>query len=270
MTLLRSVAEDTLGEREDVPPADIQPQVFMRVFTTPPGAPWEQMRAASMEVRHGAPLPIADLMFRVRRLESWRPGGPGRYAAFYIRSRDYRVPFETEVDVEGQAHTVAFGTNPQKALQMRRLAVVAGIVALTGIILAGGGALASSVRAEAEARLSRLEQQSRQKLKTAQSYKRQKELAADLETATAGRVRMSDVLEDLAWVATAKSADARIVAVHWEQGVLAAEVQGEGSPFPAPDRQVERYEKAIRPGVWLWGVGPRGSGTIRPAKEVGP
>ena len=81
---------------------DDHPQVFARAIVTPPAPPWEQIRAANLEARHGAPLPLAELMHRVKRLSGWAPGRPGRFAVFYVRSKEFRSPFEAKVDVDGQ------------------------------------------------------------------------------------------------------------------------------------------------------------------------
>lgn len=267
MTLLKNPNAEVLdGEaRAEAAP---QPQVFVRAFVTPPGAPWEQAKAAGLEARHGAPLPIADLMLKVKRLEPWKPGAVGRYGAFYVRIREYAAPFETTVEVDGRPHKVAFGTGAEQALRLRRLALGGGLIAAVVAVCAVGLTLVMAVRDEGEVRLENLEQQSVQRLKAASAYQRQKDLARDLEGAASGSGRLDDVLGDLAWVATSKSPEARIVAVHWERGVLAVEARGEVAPFSAPDRKVERFDKPLRPGVWLWGVGPRGSGEVH--REIGP
>lgn len=246
-------------EIQGEPVAPTQPQVFVRVFVTPPGAPWEQTKAADLEARHGAPLPIADLLFRVRRLAKWAPGRPGRFAVFYIRAQEFREPFETEVDVDGQPVKVAFGASAGQLEQIKQIGLAVGVLVAVGAILGGGFMLALTARAELNTQIEALEMQSQQRLRAAQAYQKQKDLAQSLEVAVGRSGRMRDVVADLAWVATSKAPEARIIAVHWERGVLAVEARGEVAPFAAPDRRVERLEKPLRPGVWLWGVSHRGT-----------
>src|SRR5688572_20809131 len=98
--------DEQIDEADGV--AAAPPQVFVRTFSTPSGLPWEQARAARLDAEHGAPLPLRDLLHRVKRLSPWSPGAVGRYAVFYVRRRDYRGAFETTVDVDGQPVRVTF------------------------------------------------------------------------------------------------------------------------------------------------------------------
>ena len=62
------------------------PTIFVRTFTTPPGLPWDQSRVAMLEVRSGAPLPLGEVIYQLRRLDPWFVGRSARYAAFYVRT----------------------------------------------------------------------------------------------------------------------------------------------------------------------------------------
>src|SRR4051812_4519545 len=116
-----SVVEHLLPPERDEPAGAATPQVFKRVIATPSGPPWRQVRAAQLEARHGAPLPIGELMFRLKRIAPWSLGQPGRFAAFYIRTREYRSAFEAIVDVEGTPVTVAFGASAKQGRQLQTL-----------------------------------------------------------------------------------------------------------------------------------------------------
>lgn len=248
------------------------PQVFVRALTTPPGAPWEQARAARLDARHGAPLPIAELVHQVRRLGRWAVGQPGRYAAFYVRAREFREPFETTVDVDGQAVKVRFGAAGADMQRLRGLAAAVVLVVLAGAVLGAGVMLALGARSEATAQLEADEQLAASRLKMAQAYRDRSNQARDLRVAV-GRARpLADVMADLTWVATSKTPEARIVGVHWEDGLLAVEARGEQPPFLAVDRPIERSAKPLRPGVWLWAVeGAQSPSAVRPvAAEFGP
>jgi hypothetical protein len=70
---------------------------------------------------------------------------------------------------------------------------------------------------------------------------------------------LRDVAADLAWASAAKAPDVRLEALHWRRGVMALEVRGGKPPFEADSgRPVERSRRPLRPGVWVWGVGPEG------------
>jgi hypothetical protein len=119
------------------PPAE--PNVFVRTLSTPPGLPWEQARVADLEARHGSPLPIAEVVYRLRRLEGWRPGSPGRFAAFYVLAAEVDGRLEATAQVEGREIAVTFVTGGARiaeagrsALRVVAIVAVAGLVAWTG------------------------------------------------------------------------------------------------------------------------------------------
>lgn len=230
------------------------PQVFVRTFVVPPGAPWVQGRAATLEVRHGAPLPLADLMHRVRRREGWRPGQAGRFAAFYIRRADYSMPFETIVDVDGDAFRIAFGANAQDFQRLRRLALAGLAAAVIAGLVASGGVAALNARADASGRLDTLSRQIDARLRQGRQIAAQADVMQALARAQGHTALSTQVLDDLDWLAHARTADAQILAVHWDHGLMVVESRGEASPVSASGREVVRAPRPARPGVWLWGV----------------
>jgi hypothetical protein len=233
------------------------PHVFVRTFSVPPGLPWTQARAAQMEARHGAPLPMPELMLRLRRLAAWSPSQPARYAALYLRREDYRAPFETTVAVDGEALSVAFGV--RRLTDFGQLQFV-GLIALAIFMSALVGTVLVSVslsqRSETEAALSGLENRVQGKLGQAQRRASQQGRDADLIQAHRGSVAPGEALTDLAWVARNRTPDARIVAVHWDHGALAIEARGTAAPVAASDRTIVRAKHPLRDGVSLWGVAP--------------
>lgn len=249
------------------------PQVFVRAITTPPGLPWEQHRAAQLEARHGSPLPIADLVHRLRRIGGWSIGRPGRFAVFYVRSREFRAPFETTMEVEGQAVRVAFGSGTEQLRRARKLGLGLGLGAATIALLAAGVMLALDRRAGAEARLAALEQTVAARLRAAETLEARRDLVRRLSVTAPDSRSVEAVLEDLSWAASARAPDARILAVHWEPGLLAFEVRGEGAPFSNSDRPVESVSEPVRPGVFLWGVSRepdrRSERVVQPVSDPG-
>ncbi|HEX3365605.1 hypothetical protein [Phenylobacterium sp.] len=251
-----ALRRDVRPEPEPARPED-HPRVFTRAIVTPPAPPWEQARAANLDARHGAPLPLPDLVHRVRRLSGWAPGRPGRFAVFYVRAAELRGPFEAAVEVEGQTVKVAFGQGGASTQRIQSLAAVLLLFGLTGAVLGAGAVMALNARAEATGQLEAAEKLAAAKLAAAQGFHRQVVQARDLHTALGAARPIADVLADLSWVGTSKTPEARVAAVHWKGGVMAVEVRGEDPPFPASDRRLERATRPLRPGVWLWGVGPR-------------
>lgn len=250
-------------ETEVLPP----PQVFTRVFSVPAGLPWVQVRAARLEARHGAPLPISELMHQLRRLGRWSPGEQARFVVFYLRAREFRVPFETSAEVDGQLVKVAFGVAGQRAAQVRRTAVLAAAAGSVVVLLALGLGLAFHARGEAEARLALADQRLAARVHAVRNLGKQADLARAVVKARGAARPVGDVLADFTWAAAAKAPEARIVAVHWDHGLLAVEARGETAPFGAVSRTVERSPKPIRSGVWLWGVRPDGA---EPSEGAGP
>ncbi|HEX4712063.1 hypothetical protein [Phenylobacterium sp.] len=257
-------AEPTLAEGH--------PQVFARAIVTPPAPPWEQVRVATLDARHGAPVPISELIHRVKRLSGWAPGRPGRFAVFYVRAKEFRTPFETSVDVDGQLVKVAFGLGGEQVRRARDGAMVLLWFVVLGALVGAGVTLAFGARAQAARRLEAAEKLGAAKLAAAQAYRRQVAQARELRTVL-GRARpVGDVIGDLTWVATSKTPEARIAAVHWQGEGMAIEARGDQPPFEATDRHIERAPHPLRPGVSLWGIGPRQDLTrsSQPASRTSP
>lgn len=235
-------------------PPPREPQVFTRVFAVPAGAPWEQAQAAQLEARHGAPLPAAELQYRLRRLGRWSPRTAGRYAAVYVRARELTGPFETTVEAEGRPLTVAFGAQTLQLPKLGSGLVLTLPVAAAFAVLAFALTVALTTRSQAAQQLEAVEASAEARLRAARTVERQRLQGRELVAAMERARPVGDVIDDLAWVASAKAPEARLAAVHWDHGLIAVEARGEAAPFAASDRLVERSDRPIRPGVWLWGV----------------
>ena len=270
MSSVHSLQPPGPGEALAPEPAAI-PQVFVRVFSVPSGMPWEQRRAAELEARHGAPVPIANLMHRLKRLSGWSLGGAARFVVFYIRTREFTAPFETVVDVEGAPTKVAFGTGAERAQRTRLIGMVGLLAAATLAVLGGGIGLALGVRAEATARLDLAEQTAQAKSRAARVQQTHAEQMRLLGRAVGNAKPLEMVLIDLAWASSARAPESRLAAAHWDHGLLAVEARGPAAPFLAGERPLERSDQPIRPGVWLWGVRPDPSpATAFPSERTGP
>jgi hypothetical protein len=147
-------------------------RVFVRVINTPPGAPWDQSRQAALEARLGAPARLSDVVYRVRRLESWRPARPARFAAVYARAEDSRNGLRATPTIDGRPVAVSFMSPAVQAQKLRDVTLVgAGAAAAIGLILllvltvlsrrSQTGELLAQTEAMAAAKLSRAERSDR-------------------------------------------------------------------------------------------------------------
>jgi hypothetical protein len=245
-----------------------EPKVFARSISVPPGAPWDQARAARLEARVGAPLPLAEIEHQLRRLGSWRPGQPARFAAFYVRTADVGQRLTTQALVDARWLEVTFVSRAERERQARRMSIALAAVAVGLVTLLASAAVAISARGTAEGELSSIEQLADAKQKIAGAVELQHRQAGALEAAGVRGRSLSDYLDDLDWAASAKAPGARIQAVHWQRGAMAIEARGDAAPFNPVGRSVTKVDKPLRPGVWLWGVTPAGPGY--PARPPAP
>lgn len=244
-------------------------KVLVRQFSTPAGAPWDQVKTATLEARLGAPLPLTEVVWRLQRLEPWRPGRPARFAAFYARAREIGERLETVVEVDGRPVAVHFTSNREQARRARAVAMVGLAVGLVAAATAGSVFVAVSVRGDASDQLAALEPLLAAKTRLAATLERQRHDSRALEAGGLRGRALSDYLSDLAWASAAKAPGARIDALHWDHGLMAVEAHSDAAPFAAGDRVVTKLDKPLRPGVWLWGVSPPGR-TPTPRPQVGP
>ena len=235
------------------------PTVFVRTLAAPPGLPWDQARAAALEARVGAPLPLSEVVYRLRRLDGWAPGRPARYAACYVRAQEAGETFETTVEIDGRTIPVQFLSAAELNRRAQRLGAIAAIAGVTCLLFGLAISSAIAIRGETEDRLSAADLHAETKLRLAHSQARLYREARLLDAAGVKHQAVSDLLADMAWAAGAKAPGAHIDALHWEHGYLAVEARGETAPFAGGDRAILKADKPVRPGVWLWGVGPAGS-----------
>lgn len=233
-----------------------EPKVFVRSITAPPGLPWDQARAAGLEARLGAPIPLGGVTYQLRRLDTWAPGASARFAAFYVRSEEVHGQLTTFAEVDGRSVQVVFSSAAELRRRARRLAIMAGAAALVLVLLAAPALWALKARADAETRLTGMEQTVAAKMRQANNLRSLKRQARILDAAHARGRGLSDVVADLAMVSTAKAPGARIQAFHWDKRYIAVEARGDGEPFARLGRLVRKSDRPSRSGVWLWVIAP--------------
>jgi hypothetical protein len=241
--------------------------VFVRRIDTPPGAPWDQARAARLEALHGGPLGASDLAFSVKRLSSWAPGAPGEFAAAYMhRARVSDQP--VMVRVGAVEHAFRFR---DAALERRRLAeltLTLGMVAAATLALGLAGERALSVRAANEAQLAQQERlAARQRQLAAEASSR----AADaglLLRAGVPPAGVAGLADDLLWLGQAKAPSVVVQRVRWTPQAMEVLSEGPGEPVLGAERRIEPAGDFA--GARLWRItrpsmGPTASGVSRPS-----
>jgi len=98
---------------------------------------------------------------------------PGRFAVFYVRAKEFRAPFEANVDVDGQLVKVAFGLGGGQVRRAQGWAMI-----LLVLVLVGGGARDRDRLGDGRTNpigdaTGRRREAWRQKLAAAQAYRRQ-------------------------------------------------------------------------------------------------
>lgn len=227
------------------------PQVFIRPLTIPPGLPWDQNRAARLESEQAAPLDISQLAVRLKRLEAWRPGQVGSFAALYIRESQVGEGCLAKANLGGRIVTAQFRSRDHLANETKRLGALAtiGVVVTVLTVLAIGAAVTARLHVEQD--LSRLELTSARRLHQAEKNAQLKRQATILADVREDRGSINEMLIALARMSRERSADASIEAFHWRPAGSAVEVRGDGQPYPTG--VASRIDRPLRPGVWLWG-----------------
>jgi hypothetical protein len=232
-------------------PAIASPKLFSLVITTPPAPPWRQRQMAMLEARQSAPVPIAEVACQIQRLNAWT-SRTGRYAAFYVRSADFKRSFTTDVTVDGQTVRVRMEHASDQQRRSARAAVLGGIGAVLLVALAAAVTAAGAQRARLDTALDTAERQASSRLRVAQNIHRRWSEATALEAASRGDTPAGQVLADINWAAARRTPGSRIRAFHWDQAALAVEAVGANPPIDAWDRRLIRSDKPIRSGVWAW------------------
>jgi hypothetical protein len=250
---LRLVAED------GGPPEASGPTIFARSIAVPAGAPWDQRRAATLDVKLGAPLPLSEIVYKLWRLEPWSFRRPSRFAVAYVRAREIGDRFDGTAVVDGQAVRIRLYSLREQARRARVVALST-LAAVVGVFLVGGAlAQALATRAAANAKLAAAEQTLVVRERQADTLERLKDQTRWLNASHVQGQTVGDMLSDIAWASAAKNPAAHIDAIHWERGLLGITVRGDAAPLAQTERTEIKVPQPLRPGVWLWGVGPAGA-----------
>jgi len=228
--------------------------VFVRTFSTPPGLPWEQARIADLEARSAAPLPLGDVHYRLRRLETWGPSRPARFAALYVRASETGDRFSAKAQVDGREITIEFLSRSERERQMQQVFMLIAPIAVAAAITLSALTAALSASADATDALSELQTTAAADLRNALLLDHARRDARTLDQLGMRDHTAQRVIDDLNWLSHTRSPNAHLDAVYWEPRAMALEVRGPAPPFDGPSPVAVKAAKPQRPGVSLWGV----------------
>jgi hypothetical protein len=229
------------------------PQVFLRTHVTPPGAPWDQSRAADLEAMNGAPLSLDLITMSTRRIDNWRPGQPGRFATAYVRSSEVGEALAVTRALGGRMLTFRFEPPAVREQRVRANMLSLGAAGLALVLVLWAVSAALGARARREADLQALEAQAERVEAEARGTAAQARDQALLDAEGLRGRTISAALEDLAWASRARAPAAKVASVRWKDGVFSVEAQGDKTPFVTVDRGVSA-SPGLRPGHTAWAV----------------
>lgn len=237
---------------EHVPPA----RRFTRTIQTAAALPWRQRQMAELEARLGAPAPMEQLVFQVRRTDPWRPRAPGLFEAEYLHASGGAAQNRRATSFLGldASRRTPFGLS-LPALVLVGLALV--------VLPAAALNQAWSRRQDQAEALSDLDTRVLVEGRRATAAARRAEEARRLDQLHVDELSPGQVLKDLDWLSLHKRPDVTLSAVHWARGIAALEVASDVSPLDAADKPIQCAPHPLRPGVWLWGVALSPGGRTR-------
>ncbi|MCE3290957.1 MAG: hypothetical protein K0R83_2969 [Caulobacter sp.] len=229
------MSSESSPEAVEAAPAQARP--FVLTFTAPPAMPWDQWRLVKLEAQHGAPLPEDEVRLSLRRLDPWRPGREGRFAAAYFRREEVtgEVRHTEMLDGEPIEFILQDRLSTRKAAWERYLPLAC--VAVAALVAVGAATLALQDRERADATL---DEQYRSAVRARslgeQTQRRFAEQRALVAVGAQGR-QLADVMEDIGWLARARAPNAVLGKVEWRPSGLVVETTGPTTPIVSQDRQ---------------------------------
>lgn len=232
------------------PEADPNPPVLARTVETPRGLPWDQARAARLEAGRVAPLPIETMMLKLQRLEPWRHGAKGRFAALYVRKDQVGDGLKAVARLGERTIPVEFRSPRQVKADLRSLVLLAVAGGVAATVCFGAVGAAALRRGETVSELTRLERLAARRLRQAQESAELKRQNTALSALAEPGEPLDEVLADLAWASRNRAPEARIEGFHWRPTAYGIEARGDIAPFTTDD--FSKAPRPLRAGVELW------------------
>ena len=225
---------------------------FTRQISTPTALPWRQSQMAELEARLGAPAPIEQLVYRVRRTSPWRARDHGQFEVEYAHAPLGGAP----------PRRLLFGTIPlpssssseSRQAELRSAAIIVALIAAALILPIAAVTQTVSIRGARSAAILDLEQHADVVERRAKFAARRAAEAKRFDRLQVRELSPAQVLQDLNWVSVHKLPGVTISGVHWAHGIAALETSSAASPVDSTEHATERAPRPLRPGVWLWGV----------------
>ena len=204
------------------------PPRFLRTFSMPAAAPWDQMRAARLNALHNAPVPGPQVAICLRRLDPWRPNLPARFCAAYVRSADVVGKLILAEQVEGVLVEFVFSSAAAEGARRRRLLRDVGLGAALVLTLVGATLRGQAIRADENQQISRAMRLDLQALRAQTSAARlRRNVRALIGTGVEHRSG-GDLAADLTWLASVRRPHTPLKSLVWRDGQML--LTGSGSP----------------------------------------
>lgn len=232
------------------------PAPFIRRFSAPAGAPWDQVRTVRLEALHGAPLPVAQLEIVLRRIEPWRPGAPAGFAAAYFRRDGLGDEQSFVMELDGrQVEFVARGDGARRQLARQRL-IDLGLVGAAILMTFLAGSMALGRRIDLDSRLHEADVGAQRNLRAAREAQRRSADARSLDAAGSRQAQLSNALADIVWLSRARQPQAVVEEIDWAPDEMRVVARGSQSPIATVDRPISPSDESRPGGVRIWRVGP--------------
>jgi len=228
------------------------PEAFVRKVEIPPGAPWDQWRAAKLEAAHSAPLSAGETAVSVRRLRPWAPNTTGLFGVAYVRRTDGLAP-ELSATIDGVAVAFRFASPRAQRVTLRRHATTAAFLLFAMIALGLATQKALQAREANEALLAREEINAKRWDAHGQKLQRDADERRLLHRAGADGRSFADVAADLVWLGQSKAPSVALERVTWTAGEMQVLAQGPGAPLLTPERPLAPLERVA--GLQTWRIG---------------
>lgn len=246
-------------------PADAA-KIFARIIEIPPGAPWDQYRAARLDAAHRAPLAAGEVAFVLKRLDAWRPRAPARYGVAYRRRGASDAADIEDVVLDGR--TVRFRFRSARPRDLRGVLPTLAVAALAALALAGAGLKALEARAVKAEALTRLEANAAVAARL-DRRRRQAEAEAALIRRADGEGRgIADLVADLWWLGQARAPEVILRKIEWTREAMVVEGVGDRRLVAGAERPVQLTSDSRGAKTWRVGSPPPPvvrNGVVRPS-----
>ncbi len=179
-------------------------------------------------------------------------GEPGKFVAVYLRGVDQRQGLKFDIEIQGQHLTIDLPSKQQQAAQSIQRAWYLGLGAAILIALFLMGSLTLQRRAAEADRITELETLVKHRAHEADGIARAKGDAEALARLGLDNRTLDQALADLKDLSLNRDPAVRVDAFYWNKGYWAVEARGVGAPISDATVALQRSDKPVRKGVWLW------------------